>query len=228
MRKRARSHWKAWQIEELCRLYPTMTAKRIAFRVKKSISSVYQKARMLGLYRDPAQVQDINRALGRQMAAHENAVRNQFKKGHVSWNKGTHFKAGGRSPETRFEKGHKPSTWKPVGTEVVRDGYLTRKISDHGNPSRRDWKAVHVIVWEKHRGPVPPDHVVIFRDGNKNNRRLSNLKLLSRRQNMLRNTLHRYPKPIVSAIQMRGALNRQINRRSKDHVRIAKQDGRAA
>jgi hypothetical protein len=35
---------------------------------------------------------------------------------------------------------------------------------------------------------------------------------------MARNTLHRYPKPIAQAIQLRGALNRQINKRVRAHA----------
>lgn len=212
---RPRTPWKAWQVRELCRLYPHTTARKITFRVKKSVSSIYQKARALGLYRDPTQVQDINRMLGRHMAAQEKAIRNRFPKGHVPANKGRKGISYPGTVATQFKKGHKPQTWVPVGTEVIRDGYLTRKVSDKGNPSRRDWKAVHIIVWEKRRGLVPPNHVVIFRDGNKENIRLSNLKLLSRRENMLRNTLHRYPKEVVQVIQLRGAINRQITLRGR-------------
>lgn len=42
------------------------------------------------------------------------------------------------------------------------------------------------------------------------------LELVTRAENMARNTLHRYPKEVAQLIQLRGALNRKINARTKD------------
>lgn len=41
------------------------------------------------------------------------------------------------------------------------------------------------------------------------------VELITRQELMKRNTLHRYPKPIAQLIQLRGALNRQINKRDR-------------
>lgn len=109
----------------------------------------------------------------------------RFEKGGSSWNKGTHFKAGGRSAETRFEKGHKPQTWVPIGSEAYsKDGYLKRKVRDDApaGMSRKNWKFVHVILWEEHHGPVPDQHAVIFRNGDRADIRIENLALVSRQE----------------------------------------------
>jgi hypothetical protein len=45
---------------------------------------------------------------------------------------------------------------------------------------------------------------------------LGRLELISRAENMRRNSYHtRYPKEVAQLIQLRGALNRQINKRLK-------------
>jgi len=101
----------------------------------------------------------------------------RFKKGQVSWNKGTKGLAiGGK--ETQFSKGNKPWNYKPVGTELVNtDGYVVIKIAD---PNK--WKAKHIIIWEEANGPIPAGHVLIFLDGNQLNVVLDNLLLIPRRK----------------------------------------------
>ena len=54
----------------------------------------------------------------------------QFKKGHVPFNKGKKFVAGGRSAETQFKKGNKAANCKEVGSLYKRDGYWYIKIKD--------------------------------------------------------------------------------------------------
>jgi hypothetical protein len=112
--------------------------------------------------------------------------------------------------QTQFKAGRKPQTWKPIGsTRISKDGYLQRKVSDTGYPPR-DWVGVHVLTWEKAHGPVPPGHIVAFKDRKKDNTVLENLELLSRRELMLRNTIHNYPPELAAVIRMNGALRRKI------------------
>lgn len=101
----------------------------------------------------------------------------KFGEGHIPWNKGMKgLDTGGK--ETRFKKGHKPHNYLPVGSERVNgDGYVDIKISD---PNK--WRGKHIVVWEKHNGPVPKGHAVIFGDRNRRNFDPNNLVLVSRRQ----------------------------------------------
>jgi hypothetical protein len=75
-------------------------------------------------------------------------------------------------------------------------------------------------VWEAENGPVPAGHVVRFRDGLKTlvsaEITINRLELVTLQENMLRNTIHNYPKPIVKAVQLRGALTRQINKLTRE------------
>jgi hypothetical protein len=104
----------------------------------------------------------------------------KFPRNGQPWNKGIKYIAGGNSQRTQFKKGRKPHTWKPVGyIRTTTDGYREIKISDTGI-TRRDYVGLHRLEWEKHHGPVPKGHVVIFKDGNKQNTHISNLECLSR------------------------------------------------
>ncbi len=111
---------------------------------------------------------------------------------------------------TRFKKGQKPHTWLPVGsTRVSADGYLQRKISDTGYPPR-DWKGIHILLWEEHFGPIPTGHCVCFKDNNKQNVVIDNLELITRAERMRRNSIHRYPPELKSAIRVISKLKRTI------------------
>lgn len=141
----------------------------------------------------------------------------RFKPGHKTWNKGmAGFRPGGRSSEAWFKAGQKPAnTWKPVGSErVTKDGTLERKISDTGI-KRIDWRPVHVMEWEKFNGPIPGGHIVVFKDRNNRNFASDNLEVITRAENMRRNTCQRYPKEVVQLIQLRGVLTRKINQRAR-------------
>ncbi len=105
----------------------------------------------------------------------------RFRKGHTSWNTGLKgLQPGGRGRETQFKKGHKPQTWRPVGTErISQDGYRQRKVTDTGY-TPGDWVGVHVLLWRQHHGEIPQGHVVIFIDGDKTHIAIENLACISR------------------------------------------------
>lgn len=97
-----------------------------------------------------------------------------FPKGYRSthcWKKGEHAGA-----KTEFKPGNAPHNQAPVGTIVKRtDGYLQKKIAEP-----RTWRLLHLLVWEEHHGPVPPGMCVAFRDGNRANCDINNLRLIHR------------------------------------------------
>lgn len=109
----------------------------------------------------------------------------RIKSGHVPFCKGKKQidfmspEAIERSKTTRFQSGHKPHNYMPVGSEVIKgDGYWWRKIAE---PNK--WRQVHRIVWEETHGkPIPADHVVIFLDMDRDNLSPGNLRLISRRE----------------------------------------------
>lgn len=202
--------WTRRELTTLRRMYSDTPTNRIARRLRRSLSSTYQRARIEGLSKSAEYLaSDVSGRLNKFSAAGRVY---RFRKGHKTWNKGLSVDIGGK--ETRFSKGHRPQTWRPVGSERIdRDGILWRKVSD--TRKRTDWKAVHVMAWEALNGPLPRGKFVVFADRNQRNFAPSNLLAVTRAENMQRNTCHRYPKEIARLIQLRGALNRQINKRER-------------
>ena len=103
-----------------------------------------------------------------------------YEKGHVSHNKGKkglHF-AG--SEKGWFQKGHEPHNTDPVGTVCKKtDGYFWIKLDDKPGARIKNWKQLHIHIWEQANGPVPEGHFVIFKDRNRDRVELDNLMLVS-------------------------------------------------
>lgn len=200
--------WSNAEDKLIRKLYPHSCTAEIAKQLGRSLSSVYQHARKLGLHKTEAALREHGCWFnGKEGAAY------RFKKGHKTWNAGKKgWQAGGRAKETQFKKGHKPvNTWHPIGTEVVDpDGCLKRKVADTGN-RRKDWKFVHVILWEKLRGPIPRGHFLVFKNRNNADIRLRNLMLVDRAEHMRRNTIYRYPAELVRTIKTLAKLRRKID-----------------
>lgn len=210
-----RQFWTAEQIDTLRARYPHEKTAKLAAELGVSIGRVYDKAAELSLKKTPEYYASPDAC--RLRAENNKGVAFRFPKGHVPANKGKKGISYPGTEATQFKKGQRPHTWQPIGSErISKDGYLQRKITDSGYPPR-DWVGVHILLWREHHGEVPKNHVVAFKDGNKQNLTINNLECVSKREIMLRNTLHNYPKEIAQLIQLRGAVNRQINRRNREH-----------
>lgn len=209
-----RRPWTKRELAVVRRKYPNTDTRELAREIGRSVRSVYLAATKLGLRKSERYLEAKRRAEGQRLRELGRAHR--FPRGHVPWNAGLKgYNTGGRSAETRFRPGHRPVKWVPIGTEVVdADGYLKRKVRDDAPPgmSRRNWKYVHVLVWEEANGPVPEGHAIVFKDGDKTNVVLENLECIPRSELMKRNSIHRLPKELAHAIQLIGAINRKVNR----------------
>lgn len=216
---RPKHRWTADDDETLRLNYAMWPAFLIAYLVGCSVSAVYNRAAAIGLKKSPNFWQNPYAHLWRGEVT-EAVLATRIKPGSVPHNKGLRRPgwAPGRMAQTQFKRGQlcgaAARRLVPVGTEVVDpDGYLKRKIRDDApaNLSRQNWAFVHVLVWEEHNGPVPAGHAITFRNGSKADVRIENLELVSRGELMSRNTIHRYPEEIVSAMRLRGKLVRKIS-----------------
>lgn len=201
------------QAEELllAQLYPDTPMPALTNQFGRTDRQIYQKAAQLGLRRSEAYLASEHAC---RLRRDDNpGVATRFKAGQSPWNKGMKgLQIGGE--ETRFRKGNKPHTWVPIGTEQIRDGYLWRKVTDHGG--RFDWKQVHVMLWEQHHGPVPAGLILVFRDRNKQNIQLDNLELITRAENCRRNSIHRYPPEVKELIRLQKKLEREIRKKADE------------
>lgn len=204
----------AWSPQDefiLRELYANTSNQELAELLDRAPRYVGMKARKLGLKKSEA-------FLAKQGG--------RFQKGHSTWNAGKPRSTGTHPncKRTQFKpgemRGAAQHNYVPVGSlRVTKDGYLERKTNDdHPVPARR-WVSVHRLVWEAANGPVPKGHVVVFKPGMRtaveDEVTLDRLELVSRADLMRRNTVHRYPKELARLIQLRGALNRQINKRAQ-------------
>lgn len=209
-----RQLWSEEDIAWLVALYPDIRTDMVAEALGRRLNQCHGMANKLGLKKSAEYLASPDAC---RLRRDDNpGIPYRFKPGIVPWNKGTHFTAGGRSAETRFKKGQRPHTWKPIGSlRTSKEGYLQRKMTDTGYPPR-DWVSLHVLLWCERHGPVPAGHKLRFRNGDKTDIRLDNLELVTDAENMRRNSYHtNYPPEIRQAIQLRGALVRKINRRKK-------------
>lgn len=205
-----RRYWTEQEIETLRAEYPHVRTAKLAEKLDRDERSVWNKALELGVKKTAEYFASPDSSRLRQ--GDGLGEKSRFRKGMTPWNKGVKgLDLGGK--ETRFKAGH-VSHQRPIGAERVDDGYVYRKVANTGI-KKVDWVMVHVQLWEQHNGPVPNGHIVVFRDGNKARIEIDNLECITRAELMRRNTVHRLPKEIAELCQLRGALNRQINRRTE-------------
>lgn len=218
-----RRRWTLSEKQMLRRLYPDHATSVIAEAIGCTVSQVNGAAARLGVAKSGAFL--ASDKCCRLRPGNTVGINSRFPRGHVPANKGMRRPgwAPGRMADTQFKPGRPAQVarnYRPIGSERITDGVLCRKVTDDPAlyPARR-WVPVHRMVWEAAHGPVPPGHIVVFRSGQKtlvsSEITLERIELISYAENMRRNSYqNRYPKEIASAIQLRGALVRQINRRS--------------
>jgi len=225
--------WSEDDIAWLIALWPDVKSALVAEALGRRLKQCHGMAGKLGLRKSAEYLASADAC---RLRRDDNpGADHRFKPGMKPWNTGMKgWTAGGRSTETRFKKGrpaHEARNYKPIGSlRLSRDGYLERKITDDQRlfPARR-WVGVHRLVWEAANGPVPAGHAVAFLSGQRTTIEavitLDRLELVSRAELMRRNSYHtNYPPEIRRCIQLRGALVRKINKRSKN----GKDDNRPA
>lgn len=100
-----------------------------------------------------------------------------------------------KRPNTgQIKKGNTPVNYKPVGSILlVKDkegrSYYKIKVHDKRNvPSIQNYRFLHRYVYESTHGQIPKGKIVVFKDGNTLNCHPDNLELISRVENMKRNS----------------------------------------
>lgn len=208
------------QLEEVKRDYAYTRGIDLANRVGCSLYSIYNVAHMYGLKKD------INfiRELSREKMKDPNHPGRKFliKKGSIPKNKGKRqaeymsADAIEKTKATRFAKGHLPHNTRhdyALSDRKDKTGRIYRYIRI--GPAK--WIPYHRYIWEQSYGEIPKGYNVQFKDRNTLNCTIENLYLISKADQLKNeNSLHaRYPEEVRKLIQLKGALNRQINNANK-------------
>lgn len=200
----SRKIWQAWEDEYLRKYYPIRLSSVLAYHLKCSTYSVYARAKRLKLKKTQAFLNKECRTLNE-----ESGRKYRFKKGHKPWNKGKKGVITG-GMQTQFKKGCLPHNTKYNGhTRVDRDGYILIRTA------KGKYQHLHRINYEKAYGRIPKGRVVKFKDSNKLNCEPENLEVISKAENMRRNTIHQYPEEVKSTIRTLSKLKKTIRKHEK-------------
>ena len=201
-----RTHYPHMINEEIQELLPHRTNSMIYNRahflgVRKTIETITRKQELCG-----------NLAAEVGKATH-------FKKGNEPFNKGKkqneYMSAESieKTKATRFKKGSKPHNTKSDRFSVRKDSkgrpYVFFKIEDGV------WVHYHRYLYEQKHGEIPKGMVIRFKDGNFMNLDINNLEMVSRQENMTRNSFHKLPTEIKELKLLIKTLNGRINKKSK-------------
>lgn len=207
--------WTDDQVEILRCEYANTPTRDLAARFCLPMNRVYAKASKLGLAKSEEYFR--THVAGRLTEGSDRGAATRFPVGIRPWNKG---KAHPHRNDGQFKPGRRPQTWVPVGTmRVTKDGILQRKVSDVSGPGNLRWRSVHETVWIDAHGAIPAGHVVVFRPGQKTSNpaeiTVDRLELISRADLVRRNSIHRHGPEIAHLSQLKGAITRQINKRTR-------------
>lgn len=150
----------------------------------------------------------------------------RFMPGHRTWNAGVPGTTGHHpnTARTQFKpgtiQGRAAQIVQPVGTlRITSEGYLQRKVGTKPGPPHLRWRSVHELVWIAAHGPVPAGHIVVFRPGQRTTVEaeitLDRLELVSRAELLRRNSVHRHGPEVARLSQLKAAIQRHINRRTR-------------
>ena len=198
--------WTEKEDEALRRMYADNEMEVICQVLGRTPASVYNRAHTFGLFKS----QEFLSRMGRKWSESEGSKAARFVPGQKAWNKGLHYQPGGRGAETQFKKGRLPHNTKE-------DGVISIRKDKRGVPNKfirvalRKWEYLSRHTWRQHNGPIPPGHCITFADGDTMNCDIENLLCISRKENMERNTIQRYPKEVKSIIFLTKKLKRIIH-----------------
>lgn len=197
--------------------YATMSAREISEKLGCSHSWVVSTAKELGVRKSREWIAERAKVVTMLLAHGSKATR--FKPGHRPMNKGLKQEEYmtpeqiAKTAATRFKKGNRPVGWRPVGSERTNvEGYREIKMRE----GLRGWDPKHKVVWEAYNGEVPKGYCISFLNGDKQDCRIQNLYLKTKRELLMENGFASYPKEVRDVIHLRAVLKREINKQKRN------------
>ena len=101
---------------------------------------------------------------------------------------------------------------KPLGSITHRNNIIFIKTKSTGCCSN-DWERLDHLIWAASYGPIPPKHVLVFKDGNRKNIALENLECVPRKKIAMQNFAHGQT-ALVPILALCAELKKRINERT--------------
>ncbi len=150
-----------------------------------------------------------------------------FPKGHVPANKGkkvSEYMTADqieKLKQTSFKKGNIPHNTAPEGDGAIRirhdhENRGSNKTYKWIRLSLGKWELLHKQIWEQVNGPVPEGYCLWFKNQDSMDCRLDNLELITREENMKRNSVHNLPEDLKELVYIKGRLVKEINKQIKN------------
>jgi len=190
--------------------YPNLPTRVLALATGLTEAQIYSRAQAMGVKKSPEFREQLLKAEAKKLM--ESGKAHRFVKGQVPPNKGKKMppEVYEKVKPTMFSAGHKPHNTKHDGHISIRRDKNGRDYA-HIRVREGVYKLLHRVIWEEHNGPIPDGYLVVFKNGDTMNCTLENLELITREENMKRNSIiNKYPPELVQAIRLNGALKRRI------------------
>lgn len=81
---------------------------------------------------------------------------------------------------TRFQKGHKRTPERPIGSTRISNGRHYTKTRN----AKNGWTLTARLIWEEHNGPLPEGYIISYRDGNPLNLDIDNITIETHRESL--------------------------------------------
>lgn len=221
------SRWTPAELDLLRSMYPECHTEDVAVWLGRAVKHCYNAAKAYGIRKSAEYLASDSAARIQRGKQHPKMIGTRFKPGQAAWNKGLKGVVGVQEAcrATQFKPGrpaHEARNYVPLGSlRICADGYLERKVTDDPAivPARR-WVAVHRLVWEAERGPIPAGHIVCFKPGQKTtvleDVTTDRLECITRAENARRNHPRNRSPELAKLIQLKGAITRQVNRIARE------------
>jgi hypothetical protein len=188
--------------------YLLLPIKRIAHELNRSFTGVTGRLKFFNL-EVPPDLAVQRRQIG------------MYRKGQLAINKGKKqgeymsAEAIEKTKATRFKKGLRPHNSLPVGTIVKKKERFSEKVYKYEVQPAGKMLLYQRIIWERTKGKIPLGHCLWFLDGNSLNCSIENLELITRAENMKRNTICHYPIELKETIILKNKINKKLYEQRK-------------
>jgi hypothetical protein len=194
--------------------YPNVDTKEIVKKYNVTISQIYNLTHYHNVKKSQEYL-DNWKLSGRGRMIHH-GKKHRYTKGSTPFNKGRKMaeyvsqESIDKIQKTTFKKGNLPHN-------TLSDGAVTLRRDKTGvsyyyyRISKAKWMPYHHKLWIDVHGEIPKGYIVVFKDRNTLNCKIENLELITRQENMQRNSIQRYPNEIRQTIKTLTKLKKTIN-----------------